>query len=379
MGGAQAPLLGHGSDEATVLRQSAADSGIRILVGMYRRGQGRLGRGQKQLSATDCFKMARRARVDSGLLEEAINPKGMLLAPAASSASPRQVDPWRFWSSLFDLKKVGLVSAGTTIAMRPGLSTNRSFDMTTCSLPANLLYLLMGLAGSANAALVCTPGDAVGPGSCEETVSVGSLGTTEFTNQALSFDLWPSNAQPGFIETLQDVRFTFGGTVHYDAGLQNFAQSTKAGGMVITEVFDFARGSSPASFLPTDVSTTSQSGLTFALSANQAITIQIDGTFPNVAVVYTTGLDDYSGLGTFQAFVSGSTGYAFTSNPAQYADVVLQTIHGSYGTASPMVTMTYDFVTSTAPVPEPASWALMTAGFFGIGTLLRRRRGARHL
>ena len=232
--------------------------------------------------------------------------------------------------------------------------------MTIRRLPSALLCLILGLAGSAHAALVCTPGDAIGPGSCEEEITVGPIGTTDFSDQALSFDLWQSNAQPGFVETLQDVSFTLGGSVHYDATLENFAQSTKAGGMVLSEVFDFARGSGPPGFLPSDVTTTGVSGLVFALSPNQTIPVQMDATLPDVGVVYTTGLDDYSGPGTFQALVSGSFGYAFTSNPSQYADVVLQYMNGgSYGTALPVATVTYDFLTATSSVPEPPSWALI--------------------
>ena len=245
--------------------------------------------------------------------------------------------------------------------------------MTLRGLPSGLFFLLANLTWSAHAALVCTTGNVVGPGSCEESVTVGPIATTQFSNQSLSFDLWQSNAEPGFVETLQDVRFTFGGTVHYDAFLKNFALSTKAGGMVIDEVFDFSRGSGPAGFLPTNVSATGQSGLVFALSAGQSIPIVMDATLPDASVVYTTALDDYSGSGTFQAFVSGATGYMFTSDPAQFAEVVLQTHGASYGTALPMASVTYDFVTAASPIPEPASWTLVTAAL-GLGAVLRRRR-----
>ena len=246
--------------------------------------------------------------------------------------------------------------------------------MTLRGLPSSLFCLIAALTGSTHAALVCTPGNVVGVGGCEESVTTGPIATTEFSNQPLSFDLWQSNAEPGFVETLVGVRFTFGGTVHYDAILKNFSLSTKAGGMVIDEIFDFSRGSGPASFLTSDITTTGLSGLTYALSAGQAIPIQVDATLPNLAVVHTFGLDDYSGSGTFEAVVSGSTGYTFTGNAASYTDVILQYKNGgSYGIALPMATVNYDFVTTPSPIPEPASWALMTAAF-GIGAVLRRRR-----
>ena len=245
--------------------------------------------------------------------------------------------------------------------------------MTLRVLPSGLFCLLMGLTWSTHAALVCTTGNVVGPGSCEESVTAGPLTTTEFNGQSLSFDLWQSNAGPGLVQTLQDVRFTFGGTVQYDAILKNFSLSTKVGGIVINEIFGFSRGSGPAGFLPTNISATGQSGLVFALSPGQAIPVGADATLADVSAVYTTGLDDYSGSGTFQAFVSGATGYMFTSDPAQFAEVVLQTHGASYGTALPMASVTYDFVTAASPIPEPASWTLVTAAL-GLGAVLRRRR-----
>ena len=163
-----------------------------------------------------------------------------------------------------------------------------------------LAYVQLGVAmvfsGEAQAALVCTPGDVLGPGLCEEVVSVGPIPATEFNNQALSFDRWQSNAQPGLDERLTAVTFSFGGTVAYDAVLKNFDLSTKGGGVVINEIFSFGNGSGPAGFLPTPVTTSGRSRFVFALSPGQAIPIQIDGTLADVSVAYTTGLDDYTGV-----------------------------------------------------------------------------------
>ena len=67
----------------------------------------------------------------------------------------------------------------------------RSWGLTCVS-----LAVAMAFSGAAPAALVCTPGDVLGPGHCAEAVSIGLLATTEFNSQALSFDRWQSNAAP---------------------------------------------------------------------------------------------------------------------------------------------------------------------------------------
>ena len=204
-----------------------------------------------------------------------------------------------------------------------------------------LAYIPLGVAmafsGAARAALVCTPGDVLGPGHSGEVMSLGRLATMELRNEALTFDRWQSIAQPGQDESSIDVTFSFGGTVAYDAVLKNSDLSTKAGRMVINGIFSFASSTGPAGFLPTSIATSSHSGLVFALSAGQAIPIQIADTLADVATARTTGLDDYTGPGTFQAVVSGLTGYMLSSNSAQYAKVVLQTKGASYGSTSPAV------------------------------------------
>jgi hypothetical protein len=64
------------------------------------------------------------------------------------------------------------------------------------------------------------------------------------------------------------------------------------------------------------------------------------------------------------AFDTGAGTYSVTE---KYVLTALSS--GTERSASPTITLA-----TTAPIPEPASWALMIAGFGGAGAMLRRRR-----
>ena len=59
------------------------------------------------------------------------------------------------------------------------------------------LGVAMAFSGVAQAALVCAPGDVLGPGRSGEVMRLGPLATMEFSNEALTSDRWQSNARPG--------------------------------------------------------------------------------------------------------------------------------------------------------------------------------------
>ena len=113
------------------------------------------------------------------------------------------------------------------------------------------------------------------------------------------------------------------------------------------------------------------------------------GAFPGGDTAFTGSLDFYDGL-TLVKSGSGSTG---TSGQLANTAAFFPPDNGAFSfdsfqssfvidTLSAPARLTYSLASYTlfspsgaAAVPEPASWAMMIAGFGGVGALLRRRRG----
>ncbi len=109
--------------------------------------------------------------------------------------------------------------------------------------------------------------------------------------------------------------------------------------------------------------------LVFAFSGEEVVP---DPTFASTNPGMRTISFALSGLDSYQqdfAFVTGTSTTVF--------DLVFDDIYSGDTVATSMSgltgSITYDYRPAGA-VPEPASWAMMLAGFFGLGTVLRRRR-----
>jgi hypothetical protein len=92
-------------------------------------------------------------------------------------------------------------------------------------------------------------------------------------------------------------------------------------------------------------------------------------SFPSTTFARFSNGDNFLGL-RVTAGGQDFFGFAFTTN---------QTLNGIGFETSPntTITATTNFRTATAPVPEPATWAMMLLGFAGIGAALRSTRSRR--
>lgn len=120
-----------------------------------------------------------------------------------------------------------------------------------------------------------------------------------------------------------------------------------------TDTFDF--------FLPDGIVGFTLSSIGFAANSSiQSISMNFNGT--NIPLTLTGN----AGGGVTVTAASG----AF---PISLGGPQKLTITGTAGPDA-VYSSTATFERVTAPVPEPASWALMIAGFGGAGAMLRRRK-----
>jgi hypothetical protein len=82
-------------------------------------------------------------------------------------------------------------------------------------------------------------------------------------------------------------------------------------------------------------------------------------------VVSFNSLGEFSPLGTLSGFTKG---------PAKLTVSFTQTFedNGSFSDSAPAISGS--FTLSSAPIPEPASWAMLIAGFGLVGVAARRRQ-----
>ena len=218
--------------------------------------------------------------------------------------------------------------------------------------------LALGVAGQASAAVIVFPSN---------TISVQS------TNFSSTLILPQFNTALG---TLTSVLITLNGQLSgnvraesMDAMASNIMTnlsavltlSRPAGGGVIVVTTPLATNNYAASSFDGAIDFAGTSGVTYSglmAMANNSATLS---SAADLALF--TGLGDVAtGLSAVGASTATGSGNLIT---------MFQTLAG----ASATVSYTYDALDTG--IPEPASWALMIAGFGGAGAMLRRRRLAR--
>jgi len=227
------------------------------------------------------------------------------------------------------------------------------------------------LHSAANAALVCTPGNIVGTGTCTETVTFGPA-LTDLSNQTLTLDKWISNASPGFVETLLGVSFTFGGNISSSGTLTNNAAGPETFNFSIGTDFKFSAGAgAPANFLPSPLDATGTIGPVAITNLSPGGSVPFSGNIPltpaTLAVVGS--LAGFLGPGTFNALVSTLTGETVQGGGGNIA------FNGST-LATPQIDLTYTFEIAgpNGSTPIPGALPLFATGLGALGLFGWRRK-----
>jgi hypothetical protein len=230
---------------------------------------------------------------------------------------------------------------------------------------------IVGSTSTSRAALVCTPGNIVGPGSCTETVTFGPT-TAGIVNVPLTIDKWVSNASAGFTETLSAANFSFGGSFGISPNVTGLGPGSGTINFDIAASLLYGPGSgAPPNFLNPTLNPTSgtPSMISVTLASGQSINFSSTITVtPATLGPITTGLGGYIGPGTFAALVTSLSSVSISSSGTGGISLSLSTIDAAE------IDVTYDFTTTSIATPIPAALPLFATGLGALGLLGWRRK-----